>query len=431
LLNAQKSFKTKALSSRIGEKSVRLLVYEHVSGGGFAAEPLPLSVLSEGFGMLRTLIADFKAAGHNVTTTLDSRIAKLNPPIEADCAVPVSSSKEAQANLQKISNETDAAYVIAPETGGVLQSLVELIEQTNAASLNCPAEAIEKVSDKAGIHDFLKKRGIRIPETLAFSVFDNVAEIKQAIRGKLNFPLIFKPSDGVSCCGLSVARNEDQMAGAVAKIKQASSSKLFLVQELITGDPASVCVFSAGIKAVPVSLNRQEVNLCTPEACSSYSGGLVPFANPLRSEAFEAAEKIVESFPDLRGYIGVDFVLTEDEVVALEVNPRLTTSYVGLRKVVGFNPAQAIINAVLKRELPTNIESCGYAYFSKVEAPNPPVAALQKTYGINDVVSPPFPLSETIAASALIASHGATLNEAKSRFSEAKKRVLNTINRGK
>ena len=270
-----------------------------------------------------------------------------------------------------------------------------------------------------------------MPETLVFSVLDNVAEIKRAIRDRLNFPLLFKPSDGVSCCGLSVVRNEDQVAGAIAKIKQASSSKLFLVQELITGDPASVCLFSTGSKAVPVSLNWQEVNLDTPEACSGYNGGSVPFAHSRRSEAFKAAEKIVKSFPELRGYVGVDFVLTEDEVVALEVNPRLTTSYVGLRKVVCFNPAQAIINAILKCELPTNIESCGYAYFSKVNVPNPLVAALQKTYRMSDVVSPPFRLSETIAASALIASHGATLKEAKSRFSEAKKRVLNTINRGK
>jgi predicted ATP-grasp superfamily ATP-dependent carboligase len=52
---------------------LKLLVYEHVSGGGFADEPIPAGVLSEGFGMLRTLISDFKAAGHNVTTTLENR----------------------------------------------------------------------------------------------------------------------------------------------------------------------------------------------------------------------------------------------------------------------------------------------------------------------------------------------------------------------
>jgi hypothetical protein len=57
--------------------------------------------------------------------------------------------------------------------------------------------------------------------------------------------------------------------------------------------------------------------------------------------------------------------------------------------------------------------------------------ALQRTYGMDEVVSPPFPVSETSAASALIAAHGVTSREASLRFREAKKRVLNTITRGK
>jgi predicted ATP-grasp superfamily ATP-dependent carboligase len=409
---------------------LRLLVYEHVSGGGFAGEVIPVGVLSEGFGMLRTVIADFKAAGHSVTTTLDSRLAKWNPPLEADCVVPCFSSQETQANLRELSEEADTAYVIAPETDGVLQSLVEVVEQTGAASLNCASSAIEKVSDKAVFYAFLRKLGIPLPETRLFSVTDDLTEIKKAVCAS-DFPVIFKPSDGVSCGGLSVVRNEDQVAGAVDKIKQESSSRHFLVQELIEGDAASVSLLSTGISVVPISLNRQDVALEAPEAPSSYHGGLVPFDNPLGSRAFEAAEEIVKAVQGFRGYVGVDLVLTEDEAVVIEVNPRLTTSYVGLRRVVNFNLAQAILNAALERELPARIQSCGYAYFSKVETPNPQVAALQRIYGIEEVVSPPFPVSENGAASALIASHGASSEEAMARLREAKKRVLNTISRGK
>ena len=124
---------------------MRLLIYEHVSGGGFAGEAIPSTILSEGFGMLRSLISDFKASGHSVTTFLDSRIARLNPPTDANCLVPIFSSHEARANLRKISESADAAYIIAPESDGVLQSLVELVEQTGATSLNCQARTIEKV----------------------------------------------------------------------------------------------------------------------------------------------------------------------------------------------------------------------------------------------------------------------------------------------
>lgn len=410
---------------------MRLLVYEHVSSGGFADEAIPASVLSEGFGMLATLILDFKAAGHNVTTTLDSRIARLNPPIAADCLVPVSSSMEVQANLQKISEQADAAYVIAPETDGLLRALVELVEQTGIASLNCSASAIEKVSDKAVLNDFMRKRGLPLPETIMFSVADELDEVKKAFRGRLNFPLVIKPSNGVSCCGLSIVRNEDQLAGAVNKIKRESFTEHFLVQELIVGAAASVSLISTGDDAVAISLNRQEVTLETPKAPSSYRGGWVPFDNSLQAEAFEVVEKLVKAFPDLRGYLGVDFVLTENEAVVVEINPRLTTSYLGLRRVINFNPAQAILNAVLKRELPTRLQMCGYTYFSKIETPNPTTTALQKLYGMNEIVSPPFELAQNGASSALIAAYGTTLKGAKARFREAKKRVFDTISRGK
>jgi len=418
-------------SSIFGEETLRLLVYEHVSGGGFAEEPISSGVLSEGFGMLRTLISDFKASGHYVTTLLDSRLAKLNPPIGADCVVPVFSSREAKVAIRKISESADAAYIIAPETDQVLQSLVESIEQTGAASLNCPANIIEKVANKAVLHKTLRKLGLPSPETIMFSVLDDVTEIKATINGRLNFPLIFKPLNGVSCCGLSVVRHEDQVASAVGKITRESSSKNFVAQELINGVAASVCLISTGSEALSISLNKQYVTIGAPEAISSYDGGLVPFDNPLKPEAFAITEKIVKSFQDLRGYVGVDLVLTEKEIVAVEINPRLTTSYVGLRRVVTFNPAQAIINAVLKRELPTNIQNCGYAYFSKIETPNPTINALQKTYKMNELVSPPFPVSDNGTACTLISSHSATLKETMLRFSEAKKRFLSTISGGK
>ena len=408
--------------------TLRILVYEHVSGGGFADEAISASVLSEGFGMLRTLAADFKAAGHHVTTMLDARIARLNPPIPADCVVPVFSCQETRANLRKLSEQVDAAYIIAPETDSVLRSLVETVEQSGAASLNCESGAVEKVSGKGGVYEFMRKLGLPAPKTLTFAVTDNVKEIVKGVRGGLGFPVVFKPFDGVSCGGVSVVREEVQVAGAVAKIKVESSGKRFLVQELVEGAATSVSLFSTGSRVVPVTLNRQKVVIETPEACSRYSGGSVPFAHPRRAEAFEAAEKLVGAVQGLRGYVGVDFVLTEEAAVAVEVNPRLTTSYVGLRRVVNFNPAQTILDAVLNRKLPTQVESRGCAYFSKVEAPRPTLGALQETYSMDEVVSPPFPVSDVPLA--LVACYGGTLQEASLRFREAKKRVLDTISGG-
>ena len=48
--------------------------------------------------------------------------------------------------------------------------------------------------------------------------------------------------------------------------------------------------------------------------------------------------------PGLRGYIGVDLILDEHApgVSVVEINPRLTTSYVGLRAALGQNLMAAL-----------------------------------------------------------------------------------------
>ena len=54
--------------------------------------------------MLRCVVADFKAAGHEVTVLLDARLSKLNPPIEADCTVPIFYANEPQKFISNIAN---------------------------------------------------------------------------------------------------------------------------------------------------------------------------------------------------------------------------------------------------------------------------------------------------------------------------------------
>ena len=412
------------------EEHLKLLVYEHISGGGFGDDQIPKNVLCEGFGMLRTLIADFKAAGHSITTTLDLRISRLNPPLKADFIISVSSPQEVKEKFLETLSQVDAAYIIAPETDNVLGSLVEFVEHAGATLLNCPAKVIEKVSNKIAFRESLKRNGIRVPRTLTFNIQDSAEEMGQIIRDKVNFPVIFKPSNGIGCCGLSVVRNKEQVSAAVHKIQNETAGKEFLVEELIKGTAASVSLFSIDGKSIPASLNHQEVAIKAPEVASRYIGGSVPLDNALRKEAFDMAKRIAELFPGLRGYTGIDFVLAEGKAVAIEANPRLTTSYIGLRRIIHFNPAQAIINAVLERKLPPLAQSCGYAFFSKVTTAYADIDTLQIVYQMKEVLSPPFPLSGDEAAYAMITSCASTLSEAKLRFNQARKRLKTITNRG-
>jgi predicted ATP-grasp superfamily ATP-dependent carboligase len=409
-------------------KSLNLLVYEHVTGGGFSGGKIPPSILSEGYAMLKALISDFKAAGHNVTTFLDSRLRSFNPPLGADNIIPSTSYEGLDEALEEASRSVDGVYIIAPESGRVLQKLVESVEASGGISLNCRVNAIEKASNKMAVHGMLKEAGLNVPETLIVDLCEDVKQIERRV-GELGFPLIFKPVDGVGCCGLSVVRDKSQIAAAVNRVMRESSSGYFIAQRLVKGVAASVSLISTEDEALPVTLNKQAVTLAPPNLDSSYNGGFVPLHHSLEKEALRAARTAVEFFKGVRGYVGVDVILTRKEPVVVEVNPRLTTSYVGLREVVNFNPAQAIADAVLKRKLPESVRTSGYAFFSKVKVPAPTYNGLLKTYRLSEVLSPPFPVAGGGVAYALLVSHSAGLEDAEAGFHKAEGSLLDALSK--
>jgi predicted ATP-grasp superfamily ATP-dependent carboligase len=410
---------------------VRILVYEHMSGGGYAGQPISINVLSEGFGMLRTIISDFKVAGHEITVLLDDRISKLNPPINADITVPIFYPQEVKTFLSSIAKINDAVLIIAPETGRTLNSLVELVEKTGKVSLNCESSAISEVADKKVLYQVLEKNHLPIPNTLTLHVNDDLTEIKCSIKTELRYPLILKPVDGVSCSGLSIVEEEAQVEKAIKRIKAESAEKNFVIQEFIEGEAASVSLLSAKGKVLAISLNQQTINAGAPDEASCYEGGSVSFDHPIKQVAFAVAERVVGCFEGLRGYVGVDFILAKDKVFVVDVNPRLTTSYAGLSRVANFNVAEAIVNAIMKGEFPYEPVTMGYASFSKLRLSKPTINVFNKVAQMSEVVSPPFPIDDNKKSCGLIIGQGDSMKQANLQLEEAKKRVLNIISRGK
>jgi predicted ATP-grasp superfamily ATP-dependent carboligase len=256
---------------------------------------------------------------------------------------------------------------------------------------------------------------------------EGLTKAKQTIREELGYPIVLKPADGVSCSGLSFVTQEAQVAKAVKKICAESTSKHLIAQEFIHGEAASVSLISTGKKAKALSLNKQNIILASSDAFSSYEGGVVPFDHQLKQEAFKAAEEVTEAFPGLKGYIGVDLVLTENKSFIVDFNPRLTTSFVGLSRVSNFNVAEAIVNSVVKGKLPAELENHSTAYFSKIETPKLTISAFKKATRIDSVISPPFPLNGNSKSVSLIIGEGANLKEATLKLEEAKKHLSNII----
>ncbi|MCP8306030.1 MAG: ATP-grasp domain-containing protein [archaeon] len=396
---------------------MKVAILEYISGGGLSERRLPSSILSEGYSMLSSVLRDFKEAGYRTSTLLDSRLAVFQPPLKADRVDVADSQREFKIKFRDLLKDADASLLIAPESDGILVDLLRLNEELGVASLNCTINSVKAVCNKLRLYKRLGEDGFPVPETRYATVEEGV-EKAQGIAEEMGFPLIIKPTECVGCCGLSTLREVSHVPPAIDKIKEEAEASTYLMQKLVRGVHTSVSLISNGRRAMPLTLNLQIIALNPPNKISNYIGGVVPLDHKLREGAFHTARKAVELFRGLKGYVGVDIVLSKSGPVLIEINPRLTVSYIGLRKVSNLNVARMIVEASLEDRLPEDFKPFGYALFLKEVLPVLSNDLLKETYSMQEVVAPPFPLNNENYA--FLATKGGDIKEARVIFQKAR-----------
>ena len=118
-----------------------------------------------------------------------------------------------------------------------------------------------------------------------------------------------------------------------------------IVQPFIPGLPASVSWLIGPKQRTPLLPATQRLS---SDGRFRYLGGRIPLQPDLARRAINLTLRAIQVVPGLMGYVGVDIVLgdsaKDDQVI--EINPRLTTSYLGLRRLARENLAETMLNLV-------------------------------------------------------------------------------------
>ena len=314
---------------------MRILVYEFASGGGFAGQDVPASLAREGLAMRTALVADLSAIGrHEIVITTDIRFSQTAPPgVDVVPLLP-----DGTATLDALMAFADAVWLVAPETNRCLERLAARVERKGKKLLGPGAAVIRRASDKGSLPRRLARVGVRHPETV---VLAPGVDARMAAR-QIGYPIVVKPGRGAGCQGVRVARNARELRSALDAAHRANGTGSLVMQRYVRGTAASVSLLADGRRAVALAVNAQRVS-ASSGFC--YRGGRTPFDHPLAAAAADAAVRTCAALPGLRGYVGVDVVLTDAEPVIIEVNPRLTTAYLGVRAVLDENVAALALAA--------------------------------------------------------------------------------------
>lgn len=320
---------------------MRLLIYEWCCSGGLSGADRtavigdaadPASLAREGRAMLEALAADaVRDGGIEVVALVDAAIAIDLPP--GVCRVNVAAGSEC-AVLVDAARRADAVIVVAPETAGVLVARVAAVRAAGGRALSPSDAFLRLAADKQATVNALAAAGVPVPAGRSLAA-------GEAWPDSFVRPAVRKARASTGCDGLVT------VAGGPPPDPSRVATRIEAFQ---AGIPVGVSCLLGPAGVVPVAALRQRFS-AGPEP--AYVGGGPLESALLRARAERLATRAVNALlrrePDqpAAGWVGVDMILGnrpdggDDRV--LEVNPRVTTSFVGLAAAASVSLVRAIV----------------------------------------------------------------------------------------
>ncbi len=203
----------------------------------------------------------------------------------------------------------------------VLGPGVETVRINGYSVMNNSPDRILRVSDKLWLARWLEERGYPHPDTWDGDPPDDRR-------------MMLKPRIGAGGCGCRIFEGGAVPPGYIA-------------QEFVEGVPASASVICDGSDARTIAVNEQLSGAAWLNADGfRYCGNITPLDvdEDTRKRIARIAEEIVAGL-ELVGSNGVDFILTENDAVVIEVNPRFQGSLDSVELSTEISLFQAHLNA--------------------------------------------------------------------------------------
>lgn len=309
---------------------MRIFVFEYTCAMGQCSGDFSRALSAEGLAMLGALSEDFaRVPGVELTTLihesceLESDRMRLNR---------IGSGQEA-AGFRTLVRDSAATLVIAPEFDNILFERCCWVEELGGRLLSPSSESVKLTGDKFLLERHLRCHGIPTTTSRILGSDENYTGIE--------YPAVLKPRHGAGSLATFVVRTDAELSSLASQARSAVPHDELLLQRFLEGQPASVSFLIGPRQCIPLVPATQRL---TEDGRLHYLGGSLPLAADLSDRAIALSRRAVQSVVGLRGYVGVDIILgkkpSEDRVI--EINPRLTTSYVGLRALAEDNLAEVM-----------------------------------------------------------------------------------------
>jgi predicted ATP-grasp superfamily ATP-dependent carboligase len=238
--------------------------------------------------------------------------------------------------IARLAPQCDMGLIIAPDS--LLTRYTTILEQ-HTHNLGCGSMSVAVCANKVKTGRILASHGIRVP-----------GEARDDLH-------VVKPVQGCGSQGVRLTRDPPGPGEFAQEYLLGDHFSVSLLAGRVVGE---VCLYFSGKPPLALALNRQEVE-CVNGAFL-YHGGETPLHPPWEQDAVDIAVKAVRVL-GCQGYVGVDMVIG-DQMYVVDVNPRITTSLIGIAAILDEEIADLLIRAS-HGDVPEQIHQRGRVRFTK------------------------------------------------------------------
>ena len=308
-----------------------------MSGAWPREQPVPASLVTEGRAMLESVLHDLlNLPDLQVRLTWDRCLPPpdvLAPWVEGGAgpgtAVSVchrvtlhwADDRSEPALRRSACESVDHVLLIAPEFDDILgRQVAEAAAHTRAELWNATPSAVRLCADKHQLAQHLLLHNVPVIPT---------CDVDSDLPDDWT-DLIVKPRDGAGSQGIQRLARAGFNQWKQALSRRGLPADAWIVQPYTRGRTLSVAAIFGADGALHDVWPVTEQFL-DPQTFA-YLGGRIPASQVNRSHVEALITDVAACVPGLRGYIGFDLIeCPNGEVMVVEINPRLTTSYVGYR----------------------------------------------------------------------------------------------------
>jgi len=302
----------------------RIFVCEFITCGGLRDSELTSPLFADAELMYQALLADIREIEYlEIITTRDDRLIPVSESIAN-----IENSDDPWEIWKNCMETADLAWIIAPESDAILLKLNKMARACACEVIGCDDDAVTLTTSKYATNQHLNDIGIPALESKRLS--------DETINSDKGW--IVKRDDGAGGDDCHFFQNIEEYS---LWEKQVDNKNEYIQQSYVEGIAASMSVLYGIKKTVLLSCNKQLVRI---ESDKLFVEKII--LNDLHAQKRQLqvlANKIGNAIPGLRAYVGIDLILTSAGPLVLEINPRLTTSYVGLSDLLKKNLAEVIL----------------------------------------------------------------------------------------